>query len=197
MGHGLPLSQNRRPGASSRIAPQIREPGSLEAANIHGLMRLRAPTDQDASDLESLWQDRQVMRYLGGACDAAASAARFARQLRHWEQHGFGLSVVSADDAPRPAGLCGLSVLTQFPGLPVEMSFMFFPWAWGRGLAFAAASHILDQQAPRLGVSEVVAITQQANTRSQRLLERLEFVKTRSLVMWDEPQYWYVRPATT
>jgi RimJ/RimL family protein N-acetyltransferase len=156
-------------------------------------VELRRPTRFDARALWPLWQDPDVMRYLGGVCDAATAEARFKHHLDHWERYEFGLNVVTIDTDARAAGLCGLTVVDQFPEQPVELSFLFFPWAWRQRLAFSAASLVLQGQAVDLRLSEVVAITQQANSRSRILLERLRFSTTRSLVMWGAAQCWYVR----
>jgi RimJ/RimL family protein N-acetyltransferase len=145
-------------------------------------MNLRRPTAADAATLVPLWEDPQVMRFLGGACDPEEAARRFDNVLQHWDDHGFGRGVV---EAPEPIGLCGITRLDD----DLELTFMFFPAVWGKGIAREAAERTLHEV-----TTEIVALTHEGNHASQRLLERLGFVRRRSLVRWDAPQRWCVRP---
>lgn len=148
-------------------------------------MELRRPTAADADVLVPLWQDPDVTRFLGGPCDDDDAAARFGNVLRHWDEHGFGLWVV---EAPEPVGLCGLSV---FDDVYIDLAYMLTPAAWGKGIARRAAERVLAGHE-----GDVVAMTQEANHASRRLLERLGFVYERTLIRWDAPQRWYVRTSS-
>ena len=83
-------------------------------------------------------------------------------------------------------------MLDTEPGQPVQLNYTLHPSAWGRGIATRAARIVLSQDAHRLGVDEIVAITREANHRSHRVLERLGFTHQRSLIRWNSPQRWYV-----
>jgi RimJ/RimL family protein N-acetyltransferase len=100
--------------------------------------------------------------------------------------------VVEVDGFENPVGVCGLNVLVEERGRPVELSYAFHPSVWGRGIATRAGGMVLSQDAQRRGAGEIVAITQEGNHRSHRVLERLGFTHQRSLIRWDSPQRWYV-----
>jgi RimJ/RimL family protein N-acetyltransferase len=61
-------------------------------------------------------------------------------------------------------------------GEELELAYTLSPSAWGRGLAFAAATALLRQAAADLPDEPVIIVTQSANTRSLNLARRLGFV---------------------
>ncbi|MEU0086589.1 GNAT family N-acetyltransferase [Streptomyces sp. NPDC006274] len=78
-----------------------------------------------------------------------------------------------------------------------EVSYQLLPEHWGRGYgreAVAAAVAWARGDAPS-GAPRVVALTQQANLRSRRLLEALGATVEDMFVEWDEPQVLYAFPA--
>jgi RimJ/RimL family protein N-acetyltransferase len=132
------------------------------------------------------------MEFLGGVQDEAVAMGAIDGFVDHWREHGFGMYVVEVEGFESPVGVCGLNVLDAEPGQPVELNYTLQPSAWGRGIATRAARIVLSQDAHRLGVDEIVAMTQEANRPSQRLLERLGFEHQRSVTRWRSPQRWYV-----
>lgn len=61
-------------------------------------------------------------------------------------------------------------------GEELELAYTLSPAAWGRGLAFAAASALLRREAADLPAETVILVTQSANARSLNLARRLGFV---------------------
>jgi RimJ/RimL family protein N-acetyltransferase len=55
----------------------------------------------------------------------------------------------------------------------IEILWRFRKEYWGRGIACAAATQVLDYGFAKLGLEEIVAFTTAGNTRSIRLMERL------------------------
>ena len=55
----------------------------------------------------------------------------------------------------------------------IELSYMFFPASWGKGLAKEAACASLDYGFNQLNLDKVIAITQEANKNSCCLLESI------------------------
>jgi RimJ/RimL family protein N-acetyltransferase len=157
---------------------------------------LRRPTSADGVALARLWLDPRVMEFLGGVREREQAARAVDAFVDHWEVHGFGMYVVEVDGLNDPVGVCGLNVLEDEPGHPIELNYALHPSAWGRGIATRAAQTVLSNDARRLSVDEVVAITQEANRPSQRVLERLGFDHQQSITRWDAPQRWYVLSLT-
>jgi RimJ/RimL family protein N-acetyltransferase len=61
-------------------------------------------------------------------------------------------------------------------GEELELAYTLRPSAWGRGLAFAAATALLRRAAAELPDEPVIIVTQSANARSLNLARRLGFV---------------------
>jgi ribosomal-protein-alanine N-acetyltransferase len=151
---------------------------------------LRQPSKEDASNLSMLWRDEQVQQYLGGVRSQEAAEERVSSMLNSWEKRKCtqcSLWVVYERSSGMMAGLCTLSPLEE----DIELSYKFFPAFWGKGYALEAASASLEDGFGRLGLETIVAMTQVANTRSQRLLEKLGMRCERTLVAWDAEQYFY------
>lgn len=69
------------------------------------------------------------MRYLGGPMRDETAAERFARDLGHWEEHGYGKCVVVSRRSGEFVGYCGLQV---FEGEP-DLGYLLDPEWWGTG----------------------------------------------------------------
>jgi len=94
--------------------------------------------------------------------------------------HGFGLWRVSQIDTPGAIGLCGL---IQRESLPTpDLGFAFLAEFCGRGFATEAAEACIRHAREALGWSSLLAIVQQDNTASLRLLQRLDFSLQPSLL---------------
>jgi RimJ/RimL family protein N-acetyltransferase len=74
-----------------------------------------------------------------------------------------------------------------------EVSYSFLPEHWGHGYAREAVTAVVDWAlADSVAASPaVIAITQQANVRSRRLLESIGMSLVESFVEFDAPQVMY------
>jgi len=150
-------------------------------------LQLRRPTDEDASCLSLLWKDEDVRQFLGGTISDAMITERLATIQDHWEQHGFGLCVVSEIETEQVIGLCGLHHSED----GVEISFMFFPEWWGEGFATEAITACLDDGFHHLKLEKIISITQAANIKSCRLLERIGMQPIKTFLRYNATQCWY------
>lgn len=129
-------------------------------------------------DWEPFWQGTntpQVMRWLGGVCDAEKRDAARDRLLSYQRDHGHTFWVVERKDDGVILGFCGLKRSNQAGG-PIGM--MEVGWrlredAWGEGYAKEAAIASLDTAFGKFGAEEVIALTVRGNTPSWGLMERL------------------------
>ncbi|MGW8360860.1 GNAT family N-acetyltransferase [Streptomyces wedmorensis] len=145
---------------------------------------LRPVRSRDVPAVTRLWRDPDVRQHLGGP--VIESVVRI-RQRRIVGAPGFH-AVVRAEDGV----LLGLvTVEDDGRGGETEVSYQFLPEHWGRGYAReavrAAVARALET-AP-----SVVAVTQEANHRSRRLLEAVGLEHAESFVEWDAHQVLYRR----
>jgi len=148
---------------------------------------LRRPTLKDEFALEDLWRNEKVRQFLGGIVEDDVIKERLTEIQNHWDLHGFGFCAIYKKDTQEIAGICGLR--RSEDGL--ELSYTFFPTFWGQGLAKEAAIACLNYGFTTLEDSSIVAITQDANHRSCRLLEAIGMKHATSFTRFDALQRLY------
>lgn len=154
-------------------------------------LRLRPPEPGDAEEVGRLRQDAQVMRFLGGAADEVEAKLRFERDLRHWEEHGYGLCVVEELDG---GGFVGLAGFRHFEGDP-DLSYLLRGDHWGTGLATEAASACLTWGFDTIGAELVRAMTDLRHRASQRVLTKIGLRYVGERVVWGVRQRCYAMTA--
>ncbi|MFI8370136.1 GNAT family N-acetyltransferase [Streptomyces sp. NPDC085466] len=145
---------------------------------------LRPVRSADLPVVTRLWTDPEVRRHLGGPVIPPVIALRQRRIVGAPGRH----AVVRAEDG----ALLGLVTVEEAGrGGETEVSYQFLPEHWGSGYAReavgAAVAHVLET-AP-----SVVAVTQEGNHRSRRLLEAVGLEHADSFVEWDAAQVLYRR----
>ena len=160
--------------------------GVEEGRQRAGRLRLRPPAGDDADAVRRLRQDAAVMRFLGGVVDDAEARLRFARDLRHWDEHGYGLCVVEVD-----GGFAGLAGFRHFEGDP-DLSYLLARDQWGRGLATEAARACLAWGFDVIGAELVRAMTDPGHRASQRVLTKAGLRYAGERMLWGSRQRCYV-----
>ncbi|MFB7938548.1 GNAT family N-acetyltransferase [Streptomyces sp. NPDC056049] len=145
---------------------------------------LRPVRTADLPAVTRLWTDPEVRRHLGGPVIPSVVALRRRRIVGAPGRH----AVVRAEDGV----LLGLvTVEPAGHGGETEVSYQFLPEHWGSGYAREAVAAVVArvlETAP-----SVVAVTQEANHRSRRLLEAVGLEHADSFVEWDAHQVLYRR----
>ncbi|MFF4169464.1 GNAT family N-acetyltransferase [Streptomyces sp. NPDC001744] len=145
---------------------------------------LRPVRGGDLPAVTRLWTDPDVRRHLGGPVTGPVIRIR---QRRIVGAPGFHAVV-----RPEDGVLLGLvTVADGGRGGETEVSYQFLPEHWGRGYAREAVGAAVARALER--VPSVVAVTQEANHRSRRLLEAVGLRHAESFVEWDAHQVLYRR----
>ena len=92
------------------------------------------------------------------------------RNLRHWDQHGFGVWMLRERAGSEIISRAVLRYLPVEGVDEIEVGYAFLPRVWGRGLATEVTSTCLRIARDDMGLNEIVAITMHANVASQRVL---------------------------
>ncbi|WP_442805785.1 GNAT family N-acetyltransferase [Streptomyces sp. NBC_01341] len=134
-----------------------------------------------------MWTDPDVRRYLGGPVSGAALSTREEACVGHFGAFGV---VRSTDRAV--LGLVSVEPRSRWQGR-TEVSYQLLPAHWGRGYGREAVGAVV---AWALGEADfepagVVAVTQEANHRSRRLLESVGMSLIDHVVEWDARQVVY------
>jgi ribosomal-protein-alanine N-acetyltransferase len=131
------------------------------------------PTEADILDVEGLYTNPVVRRYLGGPIPASEAKRRVRLAMLLWVKEGLGPWVVRETGSGMVVGYGGLS---WYEGGPrVEVSYQVFPEWWGRGFGFGIIEHSVADGFERLGLDDIWAETQAANQASRKLLRRAGF----------------------
>lgn len=144
-------------------------------------------TADHLSEVRRMHQDAAVMAQLGGVRTEEQTAAYMDRNLRHWEEHGFGLWILRARGGGDPAGRAVLRHLTIDDGDEVEVGYAFYQAYWGRGLATEIAARCVGLAEQELGLAEIVGLTDPANRASRHVLEKVGLTYERDCVHDDRP----------
>ncbi|MEV4658167.1 GNAT family N-acetyltransferase [Micromonospora sp. NPDC049301] len=142
---------------------------------------LRDIGSSDLPVLERMWRDPVMRRYLGGPVSDEVAAER------RMGDHTGGLMVTRSSGE-----IVGWCHLGRYRTGDLELSYVFLPESWGRGYAreacAAAIALAFDQFSHDV---RLIAVTQEANLRSVRLLEALGMVRVDAFEEFDARQVMY------
>jgi RimJ/RimL family protein N-acetyltransferase len=152
--------------------------------------RLRAERLRAAhfDEVHRMHCEPDVMAHLGGVRTIEQTTEYFNRNMRHWDEYGFGLWILHERTRD---GVIGRGLLRHrlVEGVDeIEVGYAFYPAFWGRGLATEITSTCLGFARDGLEVETIVAVTAASNLASQRVLLKngLAYEREISLdgVMW-------------
>jgi ribosomal-protein-alanine N-acetyltransferase len=124
-------------------------------------------------DLLRMHADPVQMAMLGGVRDEAQTAEYLAKNLAHWDAHGFGAWMLRDRANGAVVGRAILRHLDVDGNDEVEVGYSLDPEFWGRGLATEIASACLEHAKHDLKLATVVAVTLPENGKSRRVLEKV------------------------
>jgi len=137
---------------------------------------VRPLTIEDAPFILTLLNEPSFLRYIG---DKQVRNLEDARQyilngpIASYERHGFGLCLMELKESHTPVGMCGILKRAELPD--PDIGFALLPDFCNKGLAFEAATAVLNDARERLKLERILAITSLDNDASIKLLERLGF----------------------
>lgn len=147
---------------------------------------LRPVTHQDAPVVRAVLSDPEVRAFLGGPVSEACITARQAEYPTTR-----GVWAVASASGGEAVGLVSITADSRSAGR-VEISYQLLPTVWGRGLGREAVGTVVDWWAAEVpDGGPLVAVTQERNTASRRLLESLGMTVLDTLLEHGEPQLLY------
>jgi RimJ/RimL family protein N-acetyltransferase len=151
--------------------------GSLVGLGETERLLLRAPREEDAEVLVSLWTDPRVTQHVGGPRNAAGvrehfgeyacQPARFVEVEREWWW------VVIEKCSGRLVGVCSLLEKEVAGQRALELGYFLLAMYWGRGYASEAARRVVEYAFTELRVESLVAIIDRENRASIRVAGKL------------------------
>ncbi|MEU3744232.1 MULTISPECIES: GNAT family N-acetyltransferase [Streptomyces] len=160
------------------LTPTVTPPAPLTTDRL----LLRPVRRRDLAAVTRLWTDPEVRHHLGGPVTEPVIRIRQRRIVGAPGCH----AVIRVEDDVL------LGLVTVEPGArngETEVSYQFLPEHWGKGYAREAVGAVVARVLE--GAPSVVALTQEANHRSRRLLEAVGLEHAESFVEWDAHQVLY------
>jgi [ribosomal protein S5]-alanine N-acetyltransferase len=157
--------------------------GVLETERL-SLRELRL---EDAGFIVELLNDASFLRFVGDKGVRTLEDARHYLQtgpIDSYGRLGFGLWLVELKRSGAPVGICGL--LKRDTLDDVDIGFAFLPRYRSKGYAFESASAVLDFARNVLKLKRIVAITDEANVGSIRVLEKIGMSFDRMIRLADD-----------
>ncbi|MGR5134554.1 GNAT family N-acetyltransferase [Vibrio alfacsensis] len=139
-------------------------------------LTLRLVSVDDAPFILNLYNHPDFYRFVGDKqIRTLEEAQRYIElnMLRMQKLKGVSLLVVETKDDNQPIGICGLvkrDTLTAF-----DIGYGYLPTAYGKGYAIEAAKAVVKFAHDGMNIENLVAITNNDNIRSIRLLKKLGF----------------------
>ncbi|MFD3721603.1 GNAT family N-acetyltransferase [Streptomyces sp. NPDC058674] len=138
-------------------------------------VQLRVPTDEDARAWHRVFDDPEVMEFLGGPAELSVYEELTARQRLHDARLGFCLWTL-LDGEGAVIGFTGAQPWPEEkawgPVGEIEIGWRLGRSAWGKGYAYAAALATVER-VREAGLRQVVAMVNDDNARSVAVAERL------------------------
>ncbi len=134
--------------------------------------RLRAERllPEHVDEIHRMHTDSRGMALLGGVRDEAQTAAYMVKNLKHWDQYGFGTWILRDREDNSVAGRAVLRHLLVDGVDEMEVGYGFHPHQWGKGLASEITKVCLEYARSYLEATSVIAITHPKHERSQNVL---------------------------
>jgi RimJ/RimL family protein N-acetyltransferase len=130
-------------------------------------------------DLTLLATIPEVVRHIGDGKIWSRERADevFDRNLRHWDEHGFGWRSALDRETGAWLGFLGLNYVPEdavdSSRDDVEIGWWLLPEVWGRGLATEGALAVRDEAFERVGLERIVGRSDPQNHTSRRIMEKL------------------------
>jgi [ribosomal protein S5]-alanine N-acetyltransferase len=133
----------------------------------------RPVTEDDLRFVMAVWNDSRVAPTVGGIRTEQQLRDRIERWTRHWNDHGFGVTLFEERASGQPVGWGGLQHSTIGIGECLTVGYVIAPDAWGHGYATEIASASVAHAFGVLGIGTLYASVLSTNAASRRVLEKV------------------------
>ena len=139
---------------------------------------LRPLTMDDFENFFALYSDVDVMRFIRPPKSREETFLFLQENIDHYKQQpGYGRWAIIEKESSHFIGIFMLNPSTICKG-EIELGYSFLKEYWGRGFATEVAAGGMDYAFIKLGLLELVAITQPGNKASQQVLLKSGFLFT-------------------
>ena len=143
---------------------------------------LRPFTLEDRQVLFTITNEPNIFQYFPTktAWDMPKVERNINFQNAHWEKLGYGQLAITLRDSFQLIGWCGLEYLPDTN--ETEVGYLLSGAFWGQGYATEAAKASVQFGVNKIGLKEIIGLTDPLNIASQRVLEKSGLTFTRRQV---------------
>ena len=136
-------------------------------------LTLRPFAPEDTEPLFHILQGKDALRYFPNATPPPLERVEnlIARQLEHWDAHGYGWWAVERQSQTGLIGWSGLQFLPETS--ETEIGYLLGLDHWGQGYATEAAQAGVTYGFETLGLERIIGLAHPENLASRRVLEKL------------------------
>ena len=128
----------------------------------------------DVRHLSPILASLQVMRFSASGClTLEQTKEKIDSFISSYRKYGFGKWAVILKETNQLIGYCGIGVEEIDGKQETELGYRLSENYWGQGLATEAARAALDYGFNKLGLPDILAVVEPANTASVRVVEKL------------------------
>jgi len=135
-------------------------------------LRLRRFRREDVDAVFAIIGDEITMQHYPKKFSRADAEEWIERNLRRYDEHGFGLFAVVLRHSDELIGDCGVIAQIVDGKTEPEVGYHFRRDQWGHGYATEAARACMEFALRRLGAEKVVSLIRPENMPSRRVAER-------------------------
>ena len=135
---------------------------------------LRTLKEEDIDVLMSIWGDKDVMRYSGGAGNREREERALKFYINLQTEKGYSPYAVILKENSELIGVCGFN--PPYDHDHMELMYHFAKIYWGKGYATEAARACIYYARDQLLADKIVAFIDPANQSSEKVLKKLGFV---------------------
>lgn len=145
-------------------------------------LQLRRMTPSDMQSLSTILRDERVMYAYDGAFDENQTAEWMRKQLRRYDEFGFGLWAVILKESAEMIGQCGITMQQYREALVPEIGYLFAYRHWHNGYATEAAAACRKYGFGTLHFDVLYSIIRDTNIPSQKVAVRNGMVPVDTIV---------------
>jgi RimJ/RimL family protein N-acetyltransferase len=155
-------------------------------------LQLSKVTKDDASFILALLNTPLWIKFIGDrGVRTVEDAQKYIQEkiIKGYEDNGFGMYIIKLKNGDTPIGLSGL---VKRPTLEdVDIGYALFDDFTGKGYAFEATKGVYNYGKTSLGLKRIVAIVNQDNKLSIKLLEKLGFYFEKMIISGEDELRFY------
>jgi RimJ/RimL family protein N-acetyltransferase len=147
----------------------------FDTARLH----LRPYQPVDMPHIFRLQSDEETMRYIR---PPVVEEAEIVQRTELWLQYsaqnpGYGVWILETIADGAFVGYAVLRHVDFKPGAPIEIGYTLDKTSWGKGYATEATEALMEYATKQLGITALVAYTDETNLASNRVLEKCGFYR--------------------